>query len=173
MSFRREQIECAALVADIVGAVAVVVSVVYLAVQIADNTTSLQNEGHFNALELAKRPLELLIADEELAAIVTAGYENPATLSPEEWQRFAMHQVMAFNAWEFLYYAHEAGSIPPNLWAGANAYYANLLRTHAGLVRFWAEYEHIFADPFRSYVASSFTATPVPTASAGAVLGSE
>lgn len=168
MSARREQIEYAALVAEIVGALAVVVSVVYLAVQIADNTKSLQNEGHYNALQLAQRPLELLIADHELAAIVTAGYQDPGALSADEWQRFAMHQVMAFNAWEFLYYAHEAGTIPPNLWAGADAYYANLLGTHAGLAQFWAEYAHIFDDPFRAYVASQFANAPDPPGSAGA-----
>ncbi len=168
MSARREHIECAALVAEIVGALAVVVSVVYLAAQIADNTKSLQNEGHYNALQLAQRPLELLIADQELAAIVTAGYQDPAALSPDEWQRFAMHQVMAFNAWEFLYYAHQAGTIPPNLWTGADAYYGNLLGTHAGLAQFWAEYAHIFDDPFRSYVASQFATAPDPLASAGA-----
>jgi len=168
MSARREQIEYAALVAEIVGAIAVVVSVIYLAVQIADNTKSLQNEGHYNALQLAQRPLELLIADRELAAIVTIGYEDPDALSADEWQRFAMHQVMAFNAWEFLYYAHEAGTIPPNLWAGADAYYANQLGTNTGLVRFWAEYAHIFDDPFRSYVAAHFPTAPDPLASAGA-----
>lgn len=159
MPNKREHIECAALIAEIVGAVAVVVSVIYLAVQIADNTRTLQSEGHFNALQLAQRPLELLIADYELAEIVEAGYAAPETLSAANRERFDMYQVMAFNAWEYLFYAHEARSIPDKLWSGANAYYAGLLTTEPALDRFWHDYQHIYAEPFHSYVAAQFAST--------------
>lgn len=152
----RERIELCALLAEIVGALAVVVSVVYLALQISDNTSELQSQGHFHALSLAQRPLELLIADRDLAALIEAGYTAPQELSATDWHRFSMYQVMAFNAWEYLYYAHEAGSIPENLWAGADAYYRELIRTRPALRRFWNEFEHAFDDPFRGYVDRAF-----------------
>ena len=161
MSTRREHIECAALIAEIVGAAAVVISVVYLGVQIAGNTRALQSEGHYNALQLAQRPLELLIADDRLAEVVNAGYADSALLSAADSQRFAMYQVMAFNAWEYLYYADAAESVPGNLWEGANAYYSELLRTSPGLAGFWQAHEHIYADPFRSYVAGLLPGGPV------------
>lgn len=153
---QRERIELGALLAEIVGAVAVVISVVYLAMQISDNTSELQSQGHFHALSLAQRPLELLIADPELAEIIETGYSAPRQLSPSDWHRFAMYQTMAFNAWEFLYYANRSGSIPVNLWVGADAYYRELIRTKPALRQFWAEYEHIFDEPFHLYVESVF-----------------
>ena len=116
---QRERIELGALLAEIVGAVAVVVSVVYLAMQISDNTSELQSQGHFHALSLAQKPLELLVSDRELANIIETGYSAPEQLSPSDWHRFAMYQTMAFNAWEFLFYANRSGSIPENLWVGA------------------------------------------------------
>jgi hypothetical protein len=152
----RAKIEYCALLAEIVGAIAVVISVIYLALQITDNTSELQNQGHFNALMLAQRPLELLIADGELAAIIEAGYSAPEGLSKENWHRFAMYQVMAFNAWEYLYYANQSNSIPVNLWQGADSYYRDLAVSKPSLRRFWSEYEQIFAEPFRSYAASAF-----------------
>jgi hypothetical protein len=158
MSSKREHIECAALVAEIVGAFAVIVSVVYLAVQIADNTRALQSEGHYNALQLAQRPLELLISDVELAEIVAAGYAAPDTLSAANRERFDMYQVMAFNAWEYLFYAHQAESIPDKLWTGADAYYSGLVAAEPALAGFWVDYRHIYAEPFRGYVAGQFAA---------------
>ena len=153
---QRERIELGALLAEIVGAVAVVVSVVYLAMQISDNTSELQSQGHFHALSLAQKPLELLVSDRELANIIETGYSAPDKLSPSDWHRFAMYQTMAFNAWEFLFYANRSGSIPENLWVGADAYYRVLIGTKPALARFWAEYEHIFDEPFHCYVESAF-----------------
>lgn len=152
----RERIELCALLAEIVGAVAVVISVVYLAMQISDNTSELQSQGHFHALSLAQRPLELLIADRELAHIIEAGYSAPDELSPTDWHRFSMYQVMAFNAWEYLYYANQSGSIPGNLWAGADAYYRELIRVRPALRRFWNEFEHSYDEPFKAYVDEAF-----------------
>ena len=93
--------------------------------------------------------------------MVNAGYADSALLSAADSQRFAMYQVMAFNAWEYLYYAHAAESVPGNLWEGANAYYSELLRTSPGLAGFWQAHEHIYADPFRSYVAGLLPGGPV------------
>lgn len=152
----RERIEIFALLAEIVGAMAVVVSVVYLAMEISDNTSELQSQGHFHALSLAQRPLELLIADRELAGIVETGYTAPEQLSDTDWHRFSMYQIMAFNAWEYLYYANQSGSIPENLWAGADAYYRELIRDRPALRRFWNEYEHSFDEPFNTYVDTTF-----------------
>lgn len=152
----RERIEIFALLAEIVGALAVVVSVIYLAMEISDNTSELQSQGHFHALSLAQRPLELLIADRELADIVEAGYTAPEQLSATDWHRFSMYQIMAFNAWEYLYYANRSGSIPKNLWAGADAYYRELIRKKPALQRFWSDYEHSFDEPFNSYVDETF-----------------
>ena len=45
-----------AKIAEILGGVAVVMSVIYLAVQISDNNRLLRSQAHFNALELTQAP---------------------------------------------------------------------------------------------------------------------
>lgn len=152
MQNRKERIETAALVAEIIGAVAVVISVIYLAVQISDSNKELRSQSHYNALSLGQRPFEIELENADLARIIATGYDSPDLLSEEEWYRFLQYQVMAFNAWEYYYYENGKSAIPESLWIGANAYYHQNLVTKPGLHRFWNEYEHIYAEPFHSYV---------------------
>lgn len=152
MQLRKERIEVAALVAEIVGAIAVVVSVVYLAVQISEGNKELRSQSHFNALSLGQRPFEIELENADLARIISIGYVNRDQLTEDEWYRFTQYQIMAFNAWEYYYYENSKGAIPENLWLGANAYYHQNLLTKPGLREFWSEYQHIYAKPFHSYV---------------------
>ena len=152
MASKRERIEVAALIAEIVGAVAVVVSVVYLATQISEGNKELRSQSHYNALSLGQRHFEIELNNAELARIISIGYENPEELTAEQWYRFSQYQIMAFNAWEYYFYEREKGAIPEQLWVGANAYYVKNLTTKPGLWKYWSEYQHIYAEPFHSYV---------------------
>lgn len=152
MTIKKERIELAALVAEIVGAIAVVISVVYLAFQIAESNKELRSQTHVNALTLGQRPVEIELEDAELASIVRRGYLNPVELSEDEWYRFTQYQMLALNAWEYYYYESGKETLPNELWIGANAYYEVHMQTKPGLRRFWLEYGHIYADPFHSYV---------------------
>ena len=98
----RERVEYWSSFAEIIAAIGVIVTLGYLAVGISDNTTTLKSQTHFNALELVQRPIELLIADQELAEIVEIGELNPGALNPAQWKRFCYYQVMAFNGWEYI-----------------------------------------------------------------------
>lgn len=81
MTSRKERIEVFALVAEIVGAVAVVISVVYLAVQVSEGNKELRSQTHYNALSLGQRPFEIELENAELARIISIGYVRPGELS--------------------------------------------------------------------------------------------
>lgn len=154
-----------ALIAEIAGAIAVVMSVIYLALQIGANTKVLRSQAHYNALSLAQRPFEMAIENEGLSKILNAGFATPQALSPEEWMRCSYYIFMEFNAWEYLYYQHRDGSIPKELWVGADASFKQSIGAKAGYARFWSEREIAFDEPFRSYVSNEFakkTATETP-----------
>jgi len=76
-----------ALFAEIAGAVAVVLSVIYLALQVSDNNRLLRSQGHYNALELSQRPLELMVENEDLARIMVACELDPNALDRASWER--------------------------------------------------------------------------------------
>jgi hypothetical protein len=75
--FTKAKLEGWALVAEISGAVAVIVSVIYLGRQINDNTKLLRSQAHYNALSLAQKPLEMMVENESLAGAVTECDANP------------------------------------------------------------------------------------------------
>ena len=163
MKLTRSTLEYWALIAEIVGGLAVVISVIYLALQISDNTRVLRSQAHYNALSLAQRPREMVIENERLAKILSVCFSTPTKLSEEEWTRCSDYLLMQLNAWEYLYYQNRDGSIPKELWVGADASFKRLIATKDGYHRFWAEWDIAFDEPFRSYVTREFAKKPAPT----------
>lgn len=147
-------------ITEITGVIAVVVSVLYLGLQIRDNTKVLRSQVHYNALSLAQRPMEMMIENESLASVVNRAYANPDAMSADDWARFGNYAFIGFNAWEYLYYQHRDRAIPKELWVGADAYFKELVEAKPGLTRFWSEFQISFDEPFRSYVAAEFAKKP-------------
>ena len=148
-----------ALFAEIAGGVAVVLSVVYLALQISDNNRLLRSQAHYNGLELSQRPLEMMVENENLAGVMVNCENDPHTVDATSWQRCSNYYFIQFNSWEYLYYQHDDDSIPPQLWVGADAYFRQEVLTNPGFERFWSELQIAFDEPFRSYVNGQFVAT--------------
>jgi sensor domain CHASE-containing protein len=99
--FTKAKLEGWALVAEIGGAVAVIVSVIYLGRQINDNTKLLRSQAHYNALSLAQKPLEMMVENESLAGAVTECDANPNGVPATTWARCANYYFMQFNSWEY------------------------------------------------------------------------
>ena len=147
-----------ALFAEIAGAFAVVLSVVYLALQVSDNNRLLRSQAHYNALELGQRPFELMLENESLAGIMIECESDPESVDRTTWQRCAHYYFLQLNSWEYFYYQHNDESIPPQLWRGADAYFKDQVRTNQGYAKFWSRYQIAFDEPFRSYVNQEFAA---------------
>jgi hypothetical protein len=147
-----------ALFAEIAGAVAVVLSVAYLALQVSDNNRLLRSQAHYNALELTQRPLEIMLESENLASVMVKCESDPEAVDETSWARCSNYYFMQFNGWEYLYYQHDDESVPSQLWRGADAYFKEQIRVNPGFSRFWSQWQIAFDEPFHSYVASEFVA---------------
>jgi hypothetical protein len=147
-------LEQASVVSEILSAVAVIVSLFYLAVQVRGNTKALRSQAYFNATSIAHRPAEIALENPGQARIFEIGCLTPETLNAEDREQFGRWAFLMFNGWEYFFYQFRDESIPSHLWIGANARYASLLGTKPGLARFWSEYQPFFDEPFRSHVAA-------------------
>ena len=152
MPIAKERIEYFALMAEIVGGLGVIISVIYLALQVGDGNKELRAQNHHNALTLAQRPMEMLIADKEIAALYVAGQSGANNLSEPDRARLRHYNFQQFNAWEFSYYQNEDKIIQPELWIGHDGWMREEARTNLAVKSTWYEMEHSFAKPFRSYV---------------------
>lgn len=115
--------------------------------QIRVNNKLLRSQAHHNALSLVQEHWHLLVANEDLARVVTTGHATPEALSAVDWTRCTNYMFIHFNAWEYLYYQNGDGSIHKELWVGADAFHRGLVATKPGFVRFWSEFEDSFDEP--------------------------
>ena len=103
MKIQRKTLKYWALIAEIAGAIAIVISAVYLGVQIRANTKVRRSQADYNALSLAQRPFEMAIADQNLADLIETAYVSWEKLNEGQWFRCANYLFMQFNSWEYLY----------------------------------------------------------------------
>ena len=156
----KSRLERVALIAEIVGGVAVVISVVYLAAQIADSNRLLRSQAHYNALELTQRPFEMMVATGDLAKMLFECDLKPYDVPESDWQRCKNYYFMQLNGWEYVYYQHLDEAIPPELWVGVDGYFADQIAEKAGYARFWKETALGFDEPFHSYIGERVELNP-------------
>ena len=152
---------------EFVGAIAVVATLVYLAIQVRHsreatvaNNRLLRSQSHYNALEACQRPLEIMLVSESLAEILVRCDKAPYEVEESDWSRCVNYFVMQANGWEYTYYQHLDEAVPPSLWLGVDGYMSNEARTKKGWVRFWQETVEGFAEPFRSHVEEHIQSNP-------------
>lgn len=152
MPIAKAKLEYVATVAEIVAAVGVMISIIYLAIQIDGSNKELRAQSFNDALANVHKPLELLVQDQALSEIVRKGNLNSDSLTDAEWYRFLRWQLLRFDAYEFTYYAHKNDTITPEFWNGMDSSFSHDIREYPGIRRFWNEYQHAFADPFHTFV---------------------
>ena len=101
---------------EFLGGIAVVVSLVYLALQIrqntqhvVQNTRSIRREGARAFFEDANVWRSYLIQSPEIAELYRRGLRQPEELEPGEWLRFRMLMQGLFEHWRFAFFTrHDA-----------------------------------------------------------------
>ena len=140
-----------AYVAEVVGAIAVVISLFYVAFQIRQNTRAVRSATAQSVHEHYASWYHLLAGDGELSQIVVNGLKDYASLSEMDKARF----VATFMA--FLSYSQNAfikwreNSLSEELWHGWELLMMNLVSAPGGR-SFWKERGYIFGEEFRDYV---------------------
>lgn len=156
------RLQKAALAAEIVGALAVIATVLFLAIQISDNNKLLESQAYFNFLEVAHNPIGMRVEDPGLNDLLLKCSNSPRETTPAEWQRCSSYYFIMYNSWEYTYYQDGNDALPKGLHDGADAYFRGFLR-EPGYRRFWPEFRQAYGEPFRSYVEEAYiAAAPSP-----------
>lgn len=156
------RLQRAALIAEIIGAGAVVASVIYLALQINSNNKLLEAQAYYNFLTLGHQPMESIYSNPEFADVIFRCDLTPYEVTPLEWERCGLFYFTLMNSFEYTYYQRNLQILPEGMAEGADAYFRGLL-VKPGYRRFWEEYQDGYGEPFRSYFEASFP--PLPTKS--------
>jgi hypothetical protein len=136
---------------QIIGAIAVVVSLIYVALQIRQNTNAVRAATSQSVHEHFANWYNSLACDASLSKIVIDGLRNYASLSETDKVRF----VATFMA--FLSYSQNAfikwkqGLLAPPLWLAWEQIIMNFTGAPGGQA-FWKERAYLFGEEFRRHV---------------------
>jgi hypothetical protein len=136
---------------QVIGALAVVISLFYVAHQIRQNTNAVRSATAQAVHEHFASWYHLLAGDAELSQVVVNGLRDYASLSEQEKARF----IATFMA--FLSYSQNAflkwreRMLEPPLWMGWELLIMNLVSS-AGGKEFWKERGYLFGQEFRHHV---------------------
>ncbi len=109
-------LEAFAYIGEIIGAVAVVVSLIYLAIQVRQNTQAQRTENFSRALDRVAAIQASLSQDSETALLVSKGVSDVASLTSKERIQFTWAMYELFGAFEFIFFASRSDEIPDEVW---------------------------------------------------------
>jgi len=139
-------------IGEAIGAVAVVVSLVYLASQIRQNTRAVRAAGVDSSIGHSMDVRKSLYESDALTRIYTAGSNDPETLSAEDLVRFRMSYHNILLSLSNIYSQTSLAGLPVETWSAQIPLLQRVLST-AGGKWFWTNYRHEFESSFRDEVA--------------------
>jgi hypothetical protein len=144
--------EALGAVAGIAGAVAVIVSLVYLAIQIHQSTRATRASTYQSIVLHGGAMLRAIMENPELADLVIKADQAGVELTPSEAFRYSAFASAVFRYYDSLYYHWRRGTLEQGQWHGFEEFLRGMLRSD-GLVRWWHEHGHVFDPEFRAHVA--------------------
>jgi hypothetical protein len=149
---------------QIVGALAVVISLFYVAHQIRQNTNAVRSATAQTVHEHFANWYQMVAADPELASITASGLRDYSSLTEQERVRF-VSAVMSFLSYsQNAFLKWREGLLASPLWLGWEQVMMNLVCALGGK-SLWLERSYMFGEEFRRYVETDLMKrTPHPDA---------
>ena len=113
-------------IAEIISAAAVVISLLYVGLEIRRSTLESEADIQAELLTYTHQRRYLLIASADLSSILAKGFADPTRLSPGEELRFQSYNELLFAAWERAFMAREAGIFSEDLFGEWNRWFVSV-----------------------------------------------
>ena len=144
---------------EVIGAIAVVVSLIYLAIQVRQSTHAQRTENFSRALDRVAAIQAALSQDSETSAIFSRGVADPSKLTPKERTQFTWAMYELFGAFEFMLLASKTKSIPEEVWERWSAAVGFWLSFY-GVQAWWSARPIPFTNSFTSYIDAQLKDNP-------------
>jgi hypothetical protein len=132
-------------IGEFVGALGVVISLVYLARQMIQNTVSVRAASFHSMVQNSITLLEHSFRDKEFAAFLARAEHAPDDLAPEERVRWDAYMTAVYRHFGNLQYSHRVGTLDSQMWEAYRATLKDHLRTKS-----WGEWfeahRHVFSS---------------------------
>ena len=103
-------------IADIAGSIAVVLSLVYVGIQVRQNTRAIRATTYNTVVHNSLAILTPMYAQAEFTEYLQRVQSDPEAATPAEKLRFHINMLAAFRHWDNLYYQHRNGMLESEMW---------------------------------------------------------
>ena len=136
---------------EIAASIVVVLSIIYLGLEINQNTIALQNESHLAVNQTLSQFDVAAAMDQEFHQILTTATRAPSEVSEEEFARYSTFITPRIGIWEYMFLAKRKDAIGESTWEAFDPYFKSMICTN-GYRLVWREAETGFAESFRLYL---------------------
>ena len=142
-------------VSEIAGAAGVLVSLLYLAVQIRRYTNAIERESQQSFNQQQNALWSLLLSNTTLNELIKRGESTPDQLSEDEWDDFTKFAFMHMNVWESVFRNYQSQNLDHESFRAWDAG-ARLVSNKAGYKKFWGINRSAYNDSFVTHVGDYF-----------------
>jgi hypothetical protein len=146
-----------AQVGEVVGMVAVVISLVIVVFSIQQNTSAMQSANVNSVFERHAELQDHFISDPTFAAVLAKKRSGDDHLSEVESIRWEKYQLNLMDLWAMLFRQNQEGLMPEGEWHGWNTYLTTAFTTGDERItsEWWARYVTGFGPDFWQHVNNS------------------
>ena len=138
-------------IGEMLGAAGVIVTLLYLARQVRQNTRATRLSTSHSIAAAARDWNRPLLADPDLAWTFQVGTEDPTQLDEKEQARFIELCFSLFRMFEDAHYQYEKGALDPDIFAGYEKLYAAYAKA-PGFQAYWAKRKQTFRPEFQALI---------------------
>ena len=133
--------EAVGAIGSAVGAAAVVITLVYLAVQIRENSRQLRLTSTMALNSLVNQGFDPIYNNSETIHIWTTGLSSPESLTEAELETFFLFMARLFNPFETAVTHDSLGALDADTLTRYVAFWKNIIQTPGG--KAWLDAEHM------------------------------
>ena len=143
--------EAVSAVGQIIGAIAVVISVVYLAVQVRSNARQMRLASMRSMSDAFNRWLQSMAENPHIGELWYRGMRDFDSLEGGDLARYSALMDHQFRIYEDMYYQKVEGHLDPRVWRGFEAPMRDII-AYPGIQAWWRSRAHWFSKEFGKFV---------------------
>ena len=143
--------EAVGAISQIVGTVLVGITLIYLAIQLRQNTSALKSSTFLAISALMGSTMEIWATHPDLTPLLIKAQAGLDKLSPDERARFGFVMMMAYRRVETVVVQRHLGSIDPELTEGFERSALSVLHSK-GVRQWWDASKDAFSNVFAAWV---------------------
>jgi hypothetical protein len=143
--------EAISAIGQLVGALAVVISLIYLAREVRSNARATRSATTRSTSDAFNRWAQQLTEHPHLTELYYRGIHDFESLEGADLARFSALMIQAFRYVEAMYYHHLEGHLDPRVWSGAEAVLRDF-NGYPGVQAWWRSRSHWFPEEFAKLI---------------------